>query len=86
MVIADRKMETVLDTLETITSNNGEAIFIQTNITRSDQVQALIQKTMAQYGQLDIAVNNAGIAGNSYNGGAEYKEMQLLMSLGMPWL
>lgn len=38
----------------------GEAIAVQADISRLDQLEALFQKTLEAFGQLDILVNNAG--------------------------
>jgi NAD(P)-dependent dehydrogenase (short-subunit alcohol dehydrogenase family) len=40
-----------------------EAEFMHADVRREDDVQALIDKTLARFGQLDVAVNNAGTEG-----------------------
>jgi len=42
----------------------GEALFVKTDVSKAADVQALVQKTVAKFGRLDIAFNNAGIEGN----------------------
>lgn len=39
------------------------ALFVPTDVRREPQVQALVQRTLAQYGQLDLVFNNAGTEG-----------------------
>lgn len=39
----------------------GDVTFIQTDISKSEQVQNLISKTVEKYGTLDCAVNNAAL-------------------------
>jgi NAD(P)-dependent dehydrogenase (short-subunit alcohol dehydrogenase family) len=41
----------------------AEAEFVKTDVRHDDDVQALIDKTVARFGRLDIAVNNAGTEG-----------------------
>ncbi len=44
-----------------IQSNGGQALFIPTDISKEDDVHALVNRTVDHYGRLDILVNNAGI-------------------------
>jgi NAD(P)-dependent dehydrogenase (short-subunit alcohol dehydrogenase family) len=41
-------------------AGGGEARFIRTDVSREDDVEALIAKTIAAYGRLDVLFNNAG--------------------------
>ena len=41
----------------------AEAEFVKTDVRNDDDVRALIDKTVARFGRLDIAVNNAGTEG-----------------------
>jgi NAD(P)-dependent dehydrogenase (short-subunit alcohol dehydrogenase family) len=51
------------ETARLVEQAGGEAIFVHCDVTQSDQVQALISKTVEQYGRLDCAFNNAGFEG-----------------------
>ncbi|KAI1452431.1 NAD(P)-binding protein [Annulohypoxylon moriforme] len=42
-------------------SKLGDVIFVQTDISKSVEVQNLIEKTVARFGRLDAAVNNAAL-------------------------
>ncbi|MCL4104513.1 UNVERIFIED_CONTAM: hypothetical protein GTU68_047475 [Idotea baltica] len=50
-------------TAKEIESEGGRAIFIQADVSKSSEVEAMIETTMQAYGQLDYAFNNAGIEG-----------------------
>src|SRR2546421_8745257 len=41
-----------------------DAEFLRTDVRHEDEVKNLIDKTVARFGRLDIAVNNAGTVGN----------------------
>jgi 3-oxoacyl-[acyl-carrier protein] reductase len=43
-----------------IVAAGGQAIFVAADVTQSDQVQALVQAAVTQFGRLDVMVNNAG--------------------------
>lgn len=48
-------------TVELIRAAGGEASFIRCDVTRDAEVKALVEGTVAAYGRLDYAFNNAGI-------------------------
>lgn len=50
-------------THDTITSNGGQAIFVQTDVTKAPSVEAVVRSAVETYGRLDIMVNNAGLGG-----------------------
>src|ERR1700720_4380431 len=41
-----------------------EAEFLRTDVRHEEEVKNLVDKTIARFGRLDIAVNNAGTVGN----------------------
>jgi glucose 1-dehydrogenase len=49
------------DTIAKIDAIGGKSLAIDADISKPDQVNALIQQTVAAFGKLDIFVNNAGI-------------------------
>lgn len=48
-------------TVDMIKSNGGEAVFIQADVSRADQVEAMVNSAVKKYGRLDYAHNNVGI-------------------------
>lgn len=63
VVIAARRIDEGEAVAECIKQAGGEASFIQTDVSKSASVQALIEQIIERYGQLDCAFNNAGVAG-----------------------
>ena len=61
VVLADIDEAGIRDGAETIRAAGGEAIAVRCDVTRDEQVKALIEQTLAQFGRLDYAFNNAGI-------------------------
>lgn len=43
----------------------GDADFVRADVTRPDEVEAMVDKTIARWGHLDCALNNAGTTGAS---------------------
>ena len=50
-----------VETATLITDAGGRAISQRTNVTNSDEVKALVDRAVAEYGSMDIAFNNAGL-------------------------
>lgn len=44
-----------------IVANGGEAIAIQADVSKVEQVDSLVERTMAEWGRIDVLINNAGI-------------------------
>lgn len=65
VVVADMDVAGGEETVRMLTSAQGEAIFIRTDVTHSGEVEALIDQIVRTYGRLDCAFNNAGIPGET---------------------
>ncbi len=61
VVIAEITAKNGEDAAKAINDAGGTALFIHTDVSKAESVAALVEKTVAAYGRLDIAVNNAGI-------------------------
>ncbi len=61
VVVAGRRLEEGQAVAEEISRAGGEALFVQTDVTKEAQVKRLVEETVAHFGRLDIAFNNAGI-------------------------
>ena len=63
LVLADVDVAGGEETAQMVTDKGGEAIFVRTDVSQAAQVEALVQRAVGEYGRLDCAFNNAGIAG-----------------------
>ena len=63
VVIADLDFEAAQSTAQQIKAGGREALALEIDVTHADQLEALVQKTVAEFGALDIMHNNAGISG-----------------------
>ena len=61
VVVSDMNLEGAKAVADAITANGGTAFAIDTNVTKDEDLQRLFDETIAQYGKLDVLVNNAGI-------------------------
>lgn len=63
VVISGRRESVGQAVVEEIRAQGGEATFIRADVTKDADVRNLIETTVATYGRLDFAFNNAGIEG-----------------------
>lgn len=65
LVLSDRNPEEGQKTLQLVKNQGAEAIFVPCDVSKPEQVKALFQTLDKQFGGLDIAINNAGVEGES---------------------
>jgi NAD(P)-dependent dehydrogenase (short-subunit alcohol dehydrogenase family) len=61
VVVSSRKIEACEPVVEGIRQNGGESIAIPCNISRKDEVEALVVRTQERLGPVDILVCNAAV-------------------------
>lgn len=65
LVVAARTQEQIDDTVQQIRDDGGDAIAVQTDVSDSAQVNALVAAAVAHYGRLDAMFANAGGGGGT---------------------
>lgn len=73
-VVSDIDLTGGAETVKMIHDFGGECTFIEADVTKSTEVESLIQKTVDIYGQLDCAFNNAGLEKELTNPATRYEE------------
>jgi len=63
VVVVARRKALCEQTAKQICQKGGEAFVVQADVSHENQVELLFDKTVQQYGRVDVAVNNAGIFG-----------------------
>jgi NAD(P)-dependent dehydrogenase (short-subunit alcohol dehydrogenase family) len=61
VMVADTRVEGGEETVRLIRSLGGDAAFVPVDVTQAAAVEAMVAATVARYGRLDCAHNNAGI-------------------------
>ncbi len=63
VVVVDTDARAAELTCEAVRATGAQAIWVQADASRSDQVQQYVKAAMQAFGRIDVLVNNAGIAG-----------------------
>jgi NAD(P)-dependent dehydrogenase (short-subunit alcohol dehydrogenase family) len=74
VVVSDVALEGGHETVRLIEDDGGEAFFVEADVSKAAQVEALVGGTVEAYGHLDYAFNNAGIEGRMATNTADYLE------------
>ena len=61
VVIASRREEEGEETVRLVKEAGSDGFFVKTDVAKAEDVRAMVEKTVQQYGRLDYAFNNAGI-------------------------
>jgi NAD(P)-dependent dehydrogenase (short-subunit alcohol dehydrogenase family) len=90
VVLVARGRERGDEVAEEIRREGGEARFIRADVSRADEVTALVQETVRAYGRLDVAFNNAATVDGAFALTADFTEEQfdraITMNLKSVWL
>lgn len=63
VAVAGRREKEGQETIELIRAAGGDGLFVKTDVSKAAEVDALVKRTVEQFGRLDVAFNNAGIEG-----------------------
>jgi len=72
VALAARSATAIEEIAESIARSGGTAVAIATDVTNEDSVAELVAKTVERFGQLDCAVNNAGMNPTHFGAIEEY--------------
>jgi NAD(P)-dependent dehydrogenase (short-subunit alcohol dehydrogenase family) len=61
VVISGRRQKEGHEVIAEIKALGGEAIFVRSDVSKESDVKAMIERTLATFGRLDFAFNNAGV-------------------------
>ena len=62
IIVACRTAQNGQDTVDQITQNSGQAIFVKAYVSKAEDAERMIKATIEKYGRIDILFNNAGMA------------------------
>ena len=65
VVVNGRQQKTIDETVQLINAQGGQAIGIQADVSKREDVKRLIDQTIEAYGRIDILFNNAGVGYSS---------------------
>ncbi len=65
VVVSDMNRAGGEETVALVRAQGGEALFLAADVGQPQHAQALVEQTVAHFGRLDVACNNAGIGGPS---------------------
>lgn len=64
VTVVGRREQKLAEVIEEITANGGRAIAVTGDVSKPEDVERAVTRTVEEFGALHYAVNNAGVAGN----------------------
>jgi NAD(P)-dependent dehydrogenase (short-subunit alcohol dehydrogenase family) len=75
VVVAGRREAEGAESVALVEKAGGKGLFVRTDVTREEEIAALVERTVERFGRLDFAFNNAGIGGEAGAGIANTGEV-----------
>jgi len=75
VVVAGRREAGGAESVALVEKAGGNGLFVRTDVTREEEIAALVGRTVERFGRLDFAFNNAGIGGEAGAGIANTGEV-----------
>jgi NAD(P)-dependent dehydrogenase (short-subunit alcohol dehydrogenase family) len=83
VVIAARGVQRGEEAAAAVRRTGAQATFVRADVSRNDDVEALIEQVVAVHGRLDIAFNNAATTDGAFSFTADFTEEQFDRSIAM---
>ncbi len=62
VVVAGRNSSRGREVVDEIRKKGGDAVFVRTDVSKSEDVKNLVEKTVSRYGRIDVLFNNAALS------------------------
>jgi NADP-dependent 3-hydroxy acid dehydrogenase YdfG len=83
VVICGRRQASLDETMRMIHGEGGEAIAVQADVSKEQDVDRLVKAALSAYGTIDILVNNAGISEGSRIHEADLEDWDQVMAVNL---
>ncbi|MBE9583327.1 SDR family oxidoreductase [Mucilaginibacter sp. JRF] len=83
VVLGARREDNLKAIVESITSNGGQAVYMAVDVTKPEDVTELAKFAVAQFGTLDVFVNNAGLMPLSMINSYKVKEWHQMIDVNI---
>ncbi|MCU1752741.1 SDR family oxidoreductase [Pseudomonas sp. 6D_7.1_Bac1] len=65
VVLGARRLERITALAESLSRGGGRALAVATDVTRAEEVKALVDQAVSTFGRIDVMINNAGLMPHS---------------------
>ncbi|GGM65060.1 NADP-dependent 3-hydroxy acid dehydrogenase YdfG [Halarchaeum rubridurum] len=83
VVLAARRESELEDVAARIEDTDGEALVVPTDVTEDDDIDALVEAALDEYGRIDVLVNNAGLMPLAHIGEADRETLQTTIDVNL---
>lgn len=83
IVVADLNKEGIESTVQAVQETGAKALGVELNVTDKASVDAMVEKVLAEFGRIDILINNAGISQKVTVEDMTLEDMQRVFNVNM---
>ncbi len=83
VAVADYDATGGQETVDMIKADGGEAVFIETDVSKDEDVQRMVKQAVGIYGRLDIIFNNAGVGETAKAAEASSEHWDRVLSINL---
>jgi len=78
-----RSRDKAIEVAEKVKGLNGEAIIVQADVSKENEVEKMVNEVVGRFGRIDILVNNAGILYRSNLMDMDYREFRRMFDVNV---
>ena len=78
-----RSRDKAIEVAEKVKGLNGEAIIVQADVSKENEVEKMVNEVVRRFGRIDILVNNAGILYRSNLMDMDYREFRRMFDVNV---
>jgi NADP-dependent 3-hydroxy acid dehydrogenase YdfG len=83
IVLAARRADRINMLAKSIIDDGGNAIAVETDVTRADEVKKLVDAAVSKWGRIDVLINNAGVMPLSALDQAKVSEWDMMIDVNL---
>lgn len=83
LALAARRKDALESVAQDVRTGGGGAVPLVCDVTKPDQIETCVERTVLEFGRIDVLVNNAGVMHNGRIAGADVAEWRAMLDVNL---